>query len=85
MEKLAFRPATEQDFLGTQSRQYILGRLQDREVDLKLILGNISSVEYDQWVLTDERNILNELQKKGAIEHFSSRFDHIVCSAGMLS
>lgn len=85
MENLSFRPATEPDFLGTQSRQYILGQLQDHEVDLELILGNITTAESGQLVLTDAKNDLNELQKKGAIEHFSGRFGHIVCPAGALS
>jgi len=85
MKKLVFRPATEEDFLGSLSTRRMLERLQDREVDLKLILGNMSSVEYDQWVLTDDKNNLSELQRKDSIEHFSStRFGDIVCSTNML-
>src|ERR1700733_4952371 len=85
MKKLFFRPATEKDLLGSFSTRRMLERLQDREVDLKLILGNMSSAEYDQWVLTDDRNNLNELQRKDSIEHFSStRFGDIVCTTSML-
>lgn len=71
MNKLVFRPATKEDLLGSLSTRRMLERLQDREVDPKLILGNMSSAEYDQWVLTDDKNNLNELQRKDSIEHFS--------------
>lgn len=78
MEKLVFRPATEEDFLGTHSRREILGRLQEYEVDPRLILGDTGPAEYNKWVLTDGRNVLNQLQNHGALEHFSSKeFDDV--------
>jgi hypothetical protein len=65
---LSFRSPTETDYAGSYLRAKVFDTLREREVDMKLIRGDI--INEDNWVLNDTSNRLNEWQKSDALDHW---------------
>ena len=56
------------DYAGSHIRAMIFDTLQEREVDLKLIRGDVKDGE--TWVISDTNNRLMEWQKGEALGHW---------------
>ncbi|KAI9513326.1 hypothetical protein F5148DRAFT_294350 [Russula earlei] len=65
---LPFRSPTEKDYAGSHLRASIFDTLQEREVDMKFIRGDVMGG--GNWVLDDTRNRLMDWQKEEAMEHW---------------
>jgi len=68
---LTFRLSEKEDYLNSYLREHVLQNLPQREVNQALIRRNVTSEKEGDWVLTDERNQLEEWQKTGALEHWT--------------
>ncbi|KAI0268186.1 hypothetical protein BC834DRAFT_952433 [Gloeopeniophorella convolvens] len=66
---LSFRSPSEADYAGSHLRALIFDSLQDREIDPKLIRGDVKDGE--SWVLNDTNNRLTDWQQTGALEHWN--------------
>jgi hypothetical protein len=66
---LTFRASREDDYLGSYLRQFILGSLEKREINLRTILES-ADPDIETIVLTDEVNPLSEWQKEEAALHW---------------
>jgi hypothetical protein len=65
---LSFRSPSEMDYAGSHLRAMIFDTLQEREVDLKLIHGDVTNG--DTWVLRDTSNRLMDWQRGEALDHW---------------
>ncbi|TFY78516.1 hypothetical protein EWM64_g5497 [Hericium alpestre] len=68
---LTFRTPKESDYLGSHLRAHVFDTLAEREVDVKLIRGELDVEDEEKWLLTDGNNKLGAWQKEGALEHWT--------------
>jgi len=67
---LQFRNSTEQDYLGSKNREYLLGAFEQLEVQPHEIYGNLTDSANNTWILTDLHNPLKEYQQNTGLEHW---------------
>ena len=93
---LRFRRAKIEEYLGSPTREIILGSIPEREVPLESVLGKdlfnaILGNETDReawekvkktWLITDANNMLGQWQESSAVEHWKSKhFLHLFLAA----